>query len=464
MKEYLYALIDRRDFGNLLSDDGISRLALHAFNAYNLMEVPSQNKVIALWSVDPRITTQLPEILVCQDGTQDDWAAWITTYAARIRPFSAYIRLLTKNEFDKFLKERPLSASMHHTWPIAGLILGEVLGSSNLRDKALETLSMSAFTSTLTFVTFRTAAIYPHFFEWSNLFKMWERTREITRQPARIIDSTSLARVCIVILDALDFNVSKLLAQDDIILSQACRQIINGQDMKPLKFHGTVFEYAENIMNGPREDRVRAFEEFFNRSEKNISFSNLDLMSLMLGYLVSRIAPGTLKHSSILEQVIPKYPTSVLWYGFFSAFPENRITIKNAGTRGIDLPLSARRVIRELIRSDDLAGAPICDISYLELQALSRTGDITLDSFATTTPSLAKVELLPGVYTSVNVSQTSKTIISQSRTINEREQEIIRKLGKHIASLNETYNSLFATEGSKKTEQPSLFPSKRKKK
>ena len=142
-----------------------------------------------VWSLDPKETIQLPEVLICQDGTQNDWTAWITTFAAKIRPFSAYMRLMTypiSNELQKGYQRPGIGP---FAWPAAGLILGEVLGSSGLPDKGLETLSATAFTSTLSFVMFRAAAIYTEFQEWSHLVEIWESVRKVTKQRIRTIEA-----------------------------------------------------------------------------------------------------------------------------------------------------------------------------------------------------------------------------------------------------------------------------------
>lgn len=461
MKTIFYSVVDRRNFGYLLSEDGLSRLTIQFYYENQLLTTPTANQIIALWSSDPSKSAQLPEALICQDGAQNDWAAWITTFAARIRPFSAYMRLLTDTEFQVLSKRSETPEIGRIAWPISGLILGEVLRCSNLQDKALETLSASAFTSTLSYVIFRAAAIYPDYREWSDLFKMWEHVREITHQPTRNIESSEISRVCGIVLNAMGIGgISKLMSQGDLDLSQVCSQIINSPQYVPANLPGSdLFLYDEDIMHGPREDRVRAFEEFLKRIGKS-STRISEAMPFVIGYFSSRIAPGAMRHSSILNQVAKQYPTALLWYGFFSGFPEIKPNMQNGGQRGIDLPLSARRVIRELLKPEHYLITPSCDIAYQELLALSRTGEISLHNIITTTPSAAKIELLPGVCTSVKVSQSQQISESQNRIL--REREIMNKLGKQIAILQETYDALLANEPPGM--QDSLFPAKRKKK
>ena len=464
MNTCYYAQVARRDFGDLISEEGVSRLNIETVAEIDLLKAPASNTVLAVWALDPKKTTQLPEMLICQDGTQNDWAAWITTFAARIRPFSAYTRLMTHTDFQRTAKRSPTPDIGPFTWPAAGLILGEVLGASGLPDKALETLSAMAVTSTLSFVMCRAAAMYADFEEWSHLAKMWESVREVTKQRARSVESASIARVCATVMNALGFRgASKILTPNDTEVCEACRYLIRSPQRIPSNLSEIkLFADAELMMHGSREDRVLAFEEFLHRSD-DISVPKPEVMSFMLGYLASRIAPGTIRHSSVLGQITHRYPTSMLWYGFCSGFAEGEANIPNAGRRrGVDLPPSARRVIRELLRPEPVLGAPVCDIGYLELLALSQTGGNPLEGLIKTTQGSVIVELLPGVCTSVNVS-SKPPAESQGRKL--REREIITTMGEQIERLCETYKSLLSAEAlGSKAEQRSLFPSRRKKK
>lgn len=464
MNTHYYARVDRRDFGDLISEEGVSRLNIETVAEIKVLEAPVSNAVLAVWSLDPKKTARLPEVLICQDGTQNDWAAWITTFAARIRPFSAYMRLMTTTDFQRTAKRSPTPDIGPFTWPAAGLILGEVLGASGLPDKELETLSATAFASTLSFVMCRAAAIDADFQEWSHLVEMWESVREVSKQKTRSIESTSIARVCATVMDALGFQgASNILTRNDTEVSEACRYLFRSPQHTPSNlFEAKIFADAEHMMRGSREDRVLAFEEFLHRSD-GISEPKPEVMSFMLGYLASRISPGTIRHSSVLGQVTHRYPTAVLWYGFCAGFAEGEVNIPNANRkRGVDFPSSARRVIRELLRPLPVLGAPVCDIGYLELIALSRTGGDPLESIIKTTQGSVIVELLPGVCTSVNVSSKPP---AESQVRKLREREIIATIGKQIERLLEAYKDLLAAEApGSEAEQRSLFPSRRKKK
>jgi hypothetical protein len=465
MNTYYYAQVDRRDFGDLISEVGVSRLNIQRVAEIDFLEAPVGNAVIAVWSSDPKKAIQLPQVLICQDGVENDWAAWITTFAAGIRPFSAYMRLMTIADFRRASKKLETPAIGQFAWPATGLILGETLGASGLPDKALEWLSATAFASTLSFVMCRAAALYGDFQDWEHLIKMWQSVREITKQRTRSIENALIARVCATVMDALGFQgASRVLTRNDTEVSEACSYLIRSpQYYKVSNLFGIeAFEEAESMMHGSREDRIRAFEEFLHRSD-GVSVAKPEVMSFMFGYLASRIAPGTIRHSSILGQVSNRYPAAVLWYGFFAGLAEGDASMPNGrGRRGVDLPTSARRVIRELLRPEPILAAPACDVGYQELLALSRTGGDPFEGLIKTTQGSVIVELLPGVCTSINVSW-KPPIESQGRE--SRGREIIARMGTQIERLRETYKELLSAEtpGSE-ADQRSLFAPRRKKK
>ena len=128
----------------------------------------------------------------------------------------------------------------------------------------------------------------------------------------------------------------------------------------------------------------------------------------MLGYLASRIAPGTMQHSAILGPITHRYATALLWYGFFAGLGRLEINVRSTiGRKTVDSrispqPLDGSRV--DLLRPEPILSAPNCDIAFLELLALSRTGGDPLAGLTRTTQGTATIELAPAVCTVVNVS------------------------------------------------------------
>jgi len=212
-------------------------------------------------------------------------------------------------------------------------------------------------------------------------------------------------------------------------------------------------------MHGPRENRVVAFERFISQIE-GMTSEDSEPMSFAIGYLASRIAPGTIRHYSVLSPLTRRYSTAALWYGFCAGFGEAETD--TGGRQGLDLPTSARRILRDLVRSDSILDSPVCDIGVLELAALSHTSAAPLDGLITTTPGTAVVELAPGVCTSANVASKP---VAEGLPRTARERHTIAAIGQQIERLQEMYRDLIrSAPTAEEHEQAWLFSSRRKKK
>ena len=214
-------------------------------------------------------------------------------------------------------------------------------------------------------------------------------------------------------------------------------------------------------MHGAREDRVVAVNEFAHSILKTSS-SRPEVTSLMLGYLVSRIAPGTIRHLSVLAPVANHYPSAVLWYGFCAGLGDAEgggLARLGGGRAGVDLPSGARRIARDLLRADSLVEAPDCDIGYPELVALSRTGGRELEGLTTLTQGTFIVELAPGVCSTANIP---RQVVGEEPARAAREKEILETMGESIERLQKAYIALSGNAPTGR-EQRSLFSTKRKK-
>lgn len=468
MSPLYFCSLERRDFGDVLSAEGLSRLVLRSASTLEgvLKQRARAESLLAVWWQAPQDSGQLPDLLICSDGTEEDWVAWITTYAARIRPYSAYTRLISYTGIERVVRAWRTPVLDRLTWPVAGLVLGEVLAASGLPDKRLEKVSAAACASTLSFAMFRAAAVYSNFQQWSQLTSTWESVRQITRQRARAVDGSSVARVCATVLDAAGLgDQGALTKQSDREVRIACNELLASPEHVPsnlTKFSD--FATIERRMHGSREDSVVAFDNFV-RVLSATSANDFELTAFMLGYLASRIAPGTMRHSSVLAPIGHRYPTALLWYGFCAGLggaEGGSVYSPNSRRTSVDLPVSARRIVRDLLRPSPVVGPPECDISSLELIALSRTGGDPLEAIITTTQGTATVELTPAVWTTVNALSKETPVEGQVRTL--RDKVMLATIGECIERLRGAYSELTRTEHpDDEGGQRSMFPTRRRK-
>jgi hypothetical protein len=468
MRDFHCCYVERRDFGDLLVGEAVERLHITTVSGAQALvnqRVPNAQSILAIWIQDPRTTNQFPILLVCLDDAVEDWAAWITTYVAKIRPFSAFMRLVGHSELQDMIERARPPELNHLLWPATGLVIGEVLAGSKLPDRSIESLSLNAFESTLSFAIFRACAIYKEFGKWPDLVKFWETTRRLTRQQQRSIDGDSVARVCLCAIEALKVgSAGTFLRPPDLDVVRTCRTLITSGTFSPFPpLDVPHFESIEKRMRGTREERVVAFSEFARHIVGSVSLHR-ELASFALGYFASRIAPGTIQHSSVLDPVMDRFPDAMLWYGFCAGLgkSDSGVRIPDVSTRqALDMPSIAKWIARDLLRQDSLTDFPNCDIAFNELVTLSRTGEEPLQGLTRSATGTAIIELFPAVWTVVNVLAKGD-VAGPNRTAkeDERKRELISSISKQLDRLNVEFHELL-TELDDQS-QRSLFPSRRR--
>jgi hypothetical protein len=203
-------------------------------------------------------------------------------------------------------------------------------------------------------------------------------------------------------------------------VARTCRTLVASGTFSPFPpLDVANFDSIEKRMRGTREERVIALSELARQLVSSPSLHR-ELASFTLGYFASRIAHGTIQHSSVLEPVISRFPESMLWYGFCAGLgkSESRERSANGSTRqALDMPSIAKWIARDLLRYDSLTNAPNCDIAFNELLALSRTRDDPLQGLTRSTHGTAIVELFPAVWTTINIPLKGEAVTLPSECV-----------------------------------------------
>lgn len=458
MTHIFVAPIERKNFGWLLSPDssiGVKRVQLEGYAIPN-----PEGSLLAVWRTDPAMSGGLPEVLICGDGEREDWVAWITTYAKGLRPISSFCRVLEWSEAKGLLDKAEVLETGRLSWALSGLVLGEVLAASNLTDVQLESLPTAALTSTLSFAVFRSYLVfgYEHV---EAVEGAWSVVRVIAGQKERSVPVEVTARVCKTVLEAAGAETLNDRSVRDDLAIECCRALIRDSKDVPKSFYSLPgFADAYSAMEGAREARVIGFTKFLG-AVRQFTRPSDTLANMAIGYLASRIAPGTILHSSLLENVSKVQADVLLWYGFFAGLPASREgELFQAKTRlGVDMPLAARRVLRELQRSPRILSRPSADVSFFELVALGRAGKSVIDSLPRYTNSVLLVELLPGVDVATGLPHR------QAAEVRGREvpPATLRDLGVAIDTLRDIHRQLANATSSRIEQAPARIQPEPKK-
>ena len=261
-----------------------------------------------------------------------------------------------------------------------------------------EQITASACASVLSFVLVRELALYDRPLPAHlSLPSRWSYVREITRQRQRDVDGPALVSI----VETLGGLIDERRSVPGILPIQfMCRELTErGELQSAASAIGPSFEKLVRGMGGTREERVDVFERALHGG---LVVNDAQIEAFALGYLASRINPGTLGHAALLAPVLQRSPAAMLWYGVCAGFAEGNGLLSELGGVG-------RRVLRDVHFEDAVVGRPRADIGGDELVMLL-DGDRPerAEEFPVSSPSQLSVELIPGVTTVLNWSSRGR--------------------------------------------------------
>lgn len=444
-------IAQRTQFGELLSGRRESSgPIINTEHPHSLFPIDPQC-VAAIWSRDPQENYSLPEVLVAADGQVRDWLAWLVTFAPTVRPFTAFCRVISTSDFLRQLDVLQLPNLGRLENACVGLVLGEILSAGDVASRLREPPTASSCTSVLSFALARDIAIHKEaVFDEHELSRRWLQVRKLSRQREPSLDWREVVSVADVIRTLLHER-GRHAASSPIL--HACQEIVDRGEIKSTAFNfGKAFEDAAGEMHGTREERVEIFERTLGSSMPPHSVRE---NAFALGYLASRINPGTLAHAFLLAPALRKFPSAMLWYGVCAGLADNTSVLGELGGVG-------RRVQRDLSFDEDFVGRPRADISAFELEIL--LGGERTDEFPVSSLSQLTVELAPGISTIVNWSPRGRSERTTSGVERSEESTMLAyELGVAISRLQDVQSRLRGVDvPSRGPDQGTLFERERR--
>lgn len=373
------------------------------------------DSVVMVWADAPVDRFELPNAVVVASTSVAPFCAWVSTYLRQMRPFSAQCRILTP-ETARLASLADSRDRGERTGPIEiGLILAEAAAYAAGRPEPSR-LSFVALTRTLSYALAECAVRYPA--DPSNLgflhdqtWKSWALLRDSLNQPPLSLAPAAIGQVWEAANDS-----SRTDRPDADSGLQAIRYALRelrdtGRIPAPFWNHlgmpSRFGDMIDEVAGAPRESRVRALEGALPDLVVGPDESRR-LRAFTLGYMASRIQPGTLEHFHVLNPAAGRLRESFLWYGACAgASPEASV---NAFGNGLGL-----LVKRELSRRVAWLDRPMCDIGLPELLALSAP-EVAKPVFRTLVPGLLRVEVFPLVHSVVRWAEAADELIERART------------------------------------------------
>lgn len=384
----------------------------------------------AVWAENPDDHWRLPDVLLTADGAERDWLAWLVNFAPSVRPFTAYCRVVEASAYVRLAEsfQRPNLGRLDAA--CVGLVLGEVLSAEGVLSGLSEPLTASACASALSFALVRALALYrrPPTSD-QELAEKWTVVRQLTRQRDRGFGWSEAVSV----VDALR-SIRDGIRGSDRAVVRACQELADrGQvTLEGGAFGSRVIE-AAHAMTGTREERVAVFERTL---AEMLGADGSGENAFAIGYLASRINPGTLTHAALVAPALSRYPSAMMWYGVCAGLAEETKILVEFGGVG-------HRLLRELLSDEAFPGRPRADVSANELEVLLASE--RADEFPVYSPSQLSVELVPGVSTVLNWSSKSRgqrTQVGRERMDDRERMRMEYELRSAITRLVELHRSL----------------------
>ncbi len=392
--------VSRNDFPELVKGaKGLRQRATYVSDWQSFFE---RDQAALVWSDDsPTDIAVLPQVIVASPEVANDLFAWLGTYAPSYRPLTAFAHVIDHDvarQIDP--KHTPSLGALEGA--CVATILCEVLPHAN-GDEVFGTALESCG-----FVIARALSVgYAGVLKdrlrnfWYILHgqpvpphceEVWSVITHLTKNSSSswlpgmytVGDTTPTARI----VEYVSLLRDGRTIPDDVLLQSIA---VDQRQHLPESL---------GLMEGPREQRVAAFEHVSGSLMQGDSRTIMS-RAFVLGYLASRIAPGTLEHLSLLRALENRLPGVMLWYGLCAGLSGGTELVQRLGSVG-------NRILRELRRRESLFDPPRCDVAISELTVLKRSSEPTAISGLASAGRLI-VELLPGVNATVRIGKRAAT-------------------------------------------------------
>jgi hypothetical protein len=361
---------------------------------------PLANECLAVW---PNEGHGWPSTFVVSDDSITEFLAWMTTYARSFTPFTAHFRVMNWSSFQG-IEEKPFTGAL----PLNGkrrrlaalaLIFGEAFAAGQRYQKLIQ-MPLQSFKSTVSFPLNRALHLN---LKHSQAHQILENALRLQYAGNHTVSPRlhSTLRSIWSILINVDYLLTPSLGsgnplQDEVVRCLLENGILPEKVLFELAEHNAalvdLFPKGRDIL----EDRMNninallARPEFMRLREEN--------RAVVAGYCLSRIAPGTLDHLSLLAELREHSPAMTIWYCFAAGCSDDsHIEIDNMGL--------GRLLSREISAPEAPFDYPRADISLNEFELMS-SNNVTPE-FPRSLPGSLTVEMYPRVYMVVRTTPPS---------------------------------------------------------
>lgn len=308
----------------------------------------------------------LPVIAVPQDGMRE-FFAFVSTYAATLRPLSAFYHVAAIEELKLVLAlEEQRQFKKIAIDKLVGVSFAEAFVNASGRLRSLNDLSVVGVKATLS-ASLMNAVMNSYPTETlADISDRWNQARRLTGQTSTAVPSEDVLAVWQSVSEALDHSAGRYLKSKQTAVVRALADALNEGAPFEAWFQELVrrtfgAELTLSPLRGAREERVRSLprilEQLFSAKIER------DIADFIAGGLLSMIGNGSMGHLSLLESVSKNRPRAALWFGALSAFHPQSDILSTANCLG-------QRVLRDIREKRSVFEVPESDIQVEELEII----------------------------------------------------------------------------------------------
>lgn len=359
----MYSALTRDEFVDWLG--GLSSPKPEILQLGRKLEV-AKGKILLVWP-DPNTNSQKPSIIAIAEEEIRDFFAFVSTYVATFKPFSAFFNVVALEDLDLVLGETLDSASQNSKFPgLIGVALAEAYAQSRSKTQSLNDLTVQGVRATLSATLL--SAVFQGF-RSEGLEKIalrWVDARGLTSDGSLTIGFSDTLEVWKLIGSALDEGPRSKSKHSKNLIEEALRtgfKIGSNFDDWFLPFVASAMGTDKHVrmLKGAREERIRSIplilEGIFNLKVEP------EVREFLAGGLLSMVGNGSLAHLQLTDRLVGELPGAVLWFGALSALQSQSDCLTASDCLG-------RRVVRDLMVKHDRFGSPNFDVSLDELKVL----------------------------------------------------------------------------------------------
>lgn len=338
-------------------------------DSYELKNMVRPGGVCLIWDCDPfrESGPKSSPLIAVSDQQVHDFYSFVSTYVSSYQPFSAFFRVIPLTLLLELLFEKT-RAGEDTAEKFVGAIIAETRSQLGVPRRNISDISIQSCLASLSFPAVSGILSGVSKTQFSAILENWAKARMILADEATPVSSNRLSTFWQTVRSSTLPSLAEGISDKQSIIAELISEVRRDEaDAEPR----TLRILTEGLpksrkalvrMRGSREERVRAMDEI--GSEISSTPIDPEIAELLLGYAASRVAGGSLRYFSLLEQFEQRFPLAPIWFGLFCSMHKESDVLVIGECLG-------RRILRHSADPrKKLFSQPDADISFEEFVSI----------------------------------------------------------------------------------------------